>query len=144
MEKGAILIRLAVFLGFLALVVLVQRFWFLGAWHRIQTVNKPAIRQALQGIWVAALVLFLATFLDPFVGGFIPRRGVGLWLISASRLWLFASFFGFLAIEFVNGVAEIAEEDDHHPEIDIRSQPEGPDAGHRLLSPVTVAGASAQ
>ncbi|MDR3401756.1 MAG: 4a-hydroxytetrahydrobiopterin dehydratase [Chthoniobacter sp.] len=24
------------------------------------------------------------------------------------------------AIEFVNGVAEIAEEDDHHPEIDIR------------------------
>ena len=25
------------------------------------------------------------------------------------------------AIEFVNGVAEIAEEDDHHPDIDIRS-----------------------
>ena len=24
------------------------------------------------------------------------------------------------AIEFVNGVAEIAEEDDHHPEIDVR------------------------
>ncbi len=24
------------------------------------------------------------------------------------------------AIEFVNGVAEIAEEDDHHPDIDIR------------------------
>ena len=24
------------------------------------------------------------------------------------------------SIEFVNGVAEIAEEDDHHPEIDIR------------------------
>ncbi len=34
------------------------------------------------------------------------------------RLFEFDDFS--LAIEFVNGVAEIAEEEDHHPEIDIR------------------------
>ena len=104
MEKGAFFIRLAVFLTFLALMIFVQRFWFLSAWQRIQTVNKPVVRQVLQGIWVAALVLFLATFIDPFIGGVIPRRGVGLWLISASRLWLFASFFAFLAFQLVNGL----------------------------------------
>ena len=104
MEKGAILIRLAFFLAFLILVIFVQRFWFLGAWQRIQAINRPVVRQMLQGIWIAALVLFLATFLDPFVGGFIPRRGLGLWLIAASRLWLFASFFGFIAFQVVKGL----------------------------------------
>jgi uncharacterized protein len=104
LEKGAILIRAAFFAGFLALVVLVQRFWFVSAWQRIQSVSKPAVRQVLQGMWIAALVLFLATFLDPFLGGFIPRRGLGLWLIAVSRLWLFASFFAFLAFQLVGGL----------------------------------------
>ncbi len=37
---------------------------------------------------------------------------------AIERLFEFDDFSQ--AIEFVNGVAEIAEEDDHHPEIDIR------------------------
>jgi len=104
LDKGAFLVRSAFLLLFLTIVVLVQRFWFLSAWQRIQTVSKPVARQVLQGVWIAALVLFLATFLDPFVGGFIPRRGLGLWLITASRLWLFASFFAFVAFELVSGL----------------------------------------
>ena len=104
MEKGAILLRAVFFLALLALIVLVQQFWFGSAWQRIQSVSKPAARQVLQGIWIAALALFLATFLDPFLGGFIPRRGLGLWLVSSSRLWLFASFFAFLAFQLVSGL----------------------------------------
>ncbi|HEY7616213.1 MAG TPA: hypothetical protein VH744_05370, partial [Terriglobales bacterium] len=104
MEKASFIFRLVIFLSFLVLVVFVQRFWFLSAWHRIQDVTRPLARHALQTAWVIALVILLATFLDPFLGRFIPRRGWGSWMIAVTRLWLFASFFAFLAFHLVTAL----------------------------------------
>ena len=43
------------------------------------------------------------------------------WELEKKRIERLFEFDDFSqAIEFVNGVAEIAEEEDHHPEIDIR------------------------
>ena len=43
------------------------------------------------------------------------------WELEKKRIERLFEFDDFSqAIEFVNGVAEIAEEDDHHPEIDVR------------------------
>lgn len=101
MEKGALLLRLGVFLGFVALIYCVQRFWFVNAWHRILEVSRPAIRHVLQGVWWTALVLLLVAFLDPFLGHVLPRRGLGSWIIAISRLWLVASLFALLGYEAV-------------------------------------------
>ena len=101
MEKGALLLRLSVFLGFIALIYFVQRFWFVNAWHRIQEIPRSALRHTLQGIWWTALLVLLAGFLDPFLGHILPRRGPFSWVIALSRLWVVASLFAFLAYELV-------------------------------------------
>lgn len=101
MEKGALLLRLGVFLGFVALIYFVQRFWFVNAWHRIQGISRPMLRHTLQGVWWMALLVLLAGFLDPFLGHIFPRRGLGSWVIAISRLWLVASVFAFLAFQLV-------------------------------------------
>jgi len=101
LEKGALLLRLGVFLGFVALIYFVQRFWFVNAWHRIQGISRPALRHTLQGVWWMALLVLLAGFLDPFLGHILPRRGLGSWVIAISRLWLVASLFAFLAYQLV-------------------------------------------
>lgn len=45
-----------------------------------------------------AVLVLLATVLELPFGHFIPHRGPGNWVFSASRLWLLASFFGGLAV----------------------------------------------
>ena len=62
------LLRYAIFFGFIALLYLTQRFWFIGAWHRIEAVSSPAQRSALQVAWFIALLLLVASFLDPLLG----------------------------------------------------------------------------
>ncbi|MGD1075292.1 MAG: metallophosphoesterase [Thermodesulfovibrionales bacterium] len=47
---------------------------------------------------ITAVFLLLATVLDVPAGHFISRRGPGNEVLSASRLWLLASSFGFLAV----------------------------------------------
>lgn len=101
MEKGAVVVRLLFFLAFLSLILFVQRFWFLNAWRRIQELSNSGARHILQGAWFLALGLLLLTILDPFLGRVIPRRAPGIWLIAASRIWLIASVFGFLAFQAV-------------------------------------------
>lgn len=102
MEKGALLLRIGIFLVFVALIYSVQRFWFVNAWHRIEEISRPALRHLLQGTWWVALVVLLVAFLDPFLGHILPRRGPGSWIIAISRLWMFASVFALLAYEAVS------------------------------------------
>ena len=98
------LVPLLVFLSFAVLLILVQRFWFLGAWHWIATVSRPAFKIPLQITWFAALFLFVATFLDSMAGRFLSRTEVGKWIIAAGRIWLFASLFAFALIKLVGVV----------------------------------------
>src|SRR6202008_4864380 len=90
---------------FLWLMYLVQRFWFIRAWRFIKTIVQPGLRYLFQGLWIAAVLVLLIAILDPVLGGFIPCRGLGNWVIYASRLWLVGSFFGFLCVTLV-GVIE--------------------------------------
>ena len=102
------LIRLIVFFLVLASIILVQRFWFANAWRWIEHVSYPAVRHALQGVWIAALALLLITFIEPFLGRLIPREGVGSWLSGMTRVWLIASLFAFMAFQAVAAVGWIS------------------------------------
>jgi predicted MPP superfamily phosphohydrolase len=102
--KFSDLIPILVFLTFSVLLILVQRFWFLGAWHWIATVTQPAVRILLQIAWFAALFLFAATFLDSAAGRVLSRTEVGKWIIAAARIWLLASLFAFLLVKLVGAV----------------------------------------
>lgn len=53
---------------------------------------------------IAVALALLAALLDPLFGHVISRFGLGKDLITFSRLWLFASFFAFLAVESVGAV----------------------------------------
>jgi len=102
-----ILLRLGIFLTFLALLYLTQRFWFMGAWRLIGEIMRPGLRSALQVTWVAALIVFVVAFFDPLFGHILSKIEGGKWIIAAARIWLVASIFAFLAIQLVHGVGWI-------------------------------------
>jgi uncharacterized protein len=95
------LLRLVIFLGFIALLYWTQRFWFVGAWQWIGLLNRPTLRSALQILWYVALLLVVVGFLDPLLGHAVSKIAGGKWITAAARLWLFASLFGFIAVKIV-------------------------------------------
>ena len=99
--RALFLLRLAILLGFIFLIYLSQRFWFLGAWHWIAAVQRTNLRNTLQVLWYVALLTFLAGFLDPMLGHAVSKVAGGKWVTAAARIWLVASFFGFFAVRFV-------------------------------------------
>jgi predicted MPP superfamily phosphohydrolase len=102
------MIRFVLFLAFIGLIVVIQRFWFVNAWHWIQDVTRDGTRHTLEGLWVGAIVLLLSSLLAPLFGRLWPRGGIGSALVAVSRVWLVASFFGFLAFQSVEIVGWIS------------------------------------
>jgi len=96
--RGLILYRFAFLIVLLLVLYIVQRFWFLRAWRLVGAVTEPGWRHLLNGLLVAAAAVVLATILDPMLGRFIPRQGLGNWVVATSRVWLIASFLGFLVV----------------------------------------------
>jgi uncharacterized protein len=101
-------LRFVIFFAFLALIVLIQRFWLVGAWRWTQAAMPASARYLLQGLWVAAVLVLLASFLEPFVGRMLPRGPVGTWLVGGARVWLLASFFAFFAFQSVQVVGWVS------------------------------------
>ena len=99
-----IVLRIAIFLTFIALLFLTQRFWFMGAWNWIAEITNPGLRSALQISWVCALIVFVLAFFDPLLGHVLDKVGGGKWIIGAARIWLVASIFAFLAFQLVHGI----------------------------------------
>lgn len=93
----------------LALTPLAQPFWFGRAWHVIDAMAWPGPRYLLQSLWLAAVLVVVATVLDLLVGPVIPRRGLGPWGRAVSRLWLIASCIGYLAVTAVGGVEWLSQ-----------------------------------
>ncbi len=105
-SKGSIVLisRVLFFALFLLAVYAVQRFWFLQAWRRIQSLAVAPWRHGLEIALIAlALIVFAAAF-DPLLGHPVSRVDFGKGLVTFSRLWLAASFFAFLAVKSVGGV----------------------------------------
>src|SRR5437588_525208 len=102
------LLRLGIFLGFLALISLTQRFWFVGAWHWIGSIQRSNLRSGLQILWCVALLTILAGFLDPMLGHALSKIAGGKWITAATRIWLVASFFGFFAVKLVGIIGWIS------------------------------------
>jgi predicted MPP superfamily phosphohydrolase len=100
LDKVSGLLRLGTVLGFLALVYLTQRFWFVGSWRRIAKISSPRARQLLQGIWILSLVLLVGTFFNPLFHRLFSV-GLGGWTIGIARVWLLASFFAFFALQLI-------------------------------------------
>jgi uncharacterized protein len=107
-----ILIRILSFALFLLLAYAVQRFWYMRAWTWIGSLSNSKLRFGFRSGLIAFVVALLATLLDPLLGRGISRISFdgfafGKALATVCRLWIVASFFGFLAVEFV-GVIEWA------------------------------------
>ena len=89
----------------LALTPLAQPFWFLQAWHVIDTVPWSVLRAPLQGLWVTAALVVLAAALDLLLGQLILRRVLGPWGRAVARLWVIVSCLAFLAVTAVGALA---------------------------------------
>ncbi len=92
-------------MALLSIIYIVRRFWFLRGWQLIGALAAPAPRYLLHGLLVIAAAAVLVSILDPMLGHFIPRQGVGHWVVATSRVWLLASLFGYLVVSSV-GVME--------------------------------------
>ena len=87
----------------------VQRFWFVRAWTWISSHSNSSWRLGLHAGLIAIAAAILATMLGPLLGGGVSRIGfggvnIGKSLATFARLWLVASFFGFLAVESVGAI----------------------------------------
>lgn len=102
------LLRSFIFFGFLAAIAFIQWFWFVNAWRWINSLERGATGYLLRGLWIAAVVVMLATFLEPFFGRLVPRGPIGTWLTGGARVWLVASVFAFLAYQSVELVGWIS------------------------------------
>ena len=79
------------------------------AWTWIAALSNANWRFGLHAALIALAAALLAMLLDPMLGHGISRLRLGTFsfgksLITIARLWLVASFFGFLAIESVGAV----------------------------------------
>jgi predicted MPP superfamily phosphohydrolase len=108
-----ILSRVLFFALFLLAVYAVQRFWFMRAWTWIASFSNSNWRFGLHAGLIALAATLLATLLDPLFGHGISRildslslgsLNLGKSLTTLARLWLVASFFGFLAVQSVGAV----------------------------------------
>jgi hypothetical protein len=91
----------------------VQRFWFLRAWNWITALSNANWRFGLHAGLIALAAALLAMLLDPMLGHGVSRIldrlslggvSVGKSFTTFARLWLVASFFGFLAVESVEAI----------------------------------------
>ncbi len=95
------LFRLLVVLLVLGLLLVSQRFWLTRAWRLASRVARPAVKAVLR----AVLVLVVAAMVLPLGGwllGLMPRHNA--WFATVG-LWLSSSFFAFLAVQCVRGLA---------------------------------------
>lgn len=69
-----------------ALMCVGQGFWCVRAWRVIDAIAWPGPRYLLRGLWMAAMLVVLATVLDPMIGPVIPRGGLRTWMLAVSRL----------------------------------------------------------
>src|SRR5690242_11342728 len=95
------ILRLLIFLTFILLVYITQRFWLVGGWHWIAAIPADGLRTVLQVGWFAALILLVTGFFDPMLGHPFSKIFGGKWIVAATRIWLIASFFGFFALKLV-------------------------------------------
>lgn len=98
-----IAIRLAIFLGFLVLIVFAQRFWFSHAWQAITRIVSPQLRRVMQVVWAIALALVIVSFFYPFFRRFISVGSFSR-VFSFGWTWLVVAVFGFLVFELVIGL----------------------------------------
>jgi len=84
------------------------------AWTWIGSFSNVNWRFGLHAVLIALAAALLVTILDPLLGHWISRHSpdsfsfgglnLGKSLVTISRLWLVASFFGFLAVESVGAI----------------------------------------
>lgn len=93
------LFQLVFYLVLLPVLYLIQRFWFLKAWHGIRKLSAPLARKILQGLWFAAAALLFLVVVDSSkhilprnIPGNLILSGAMMWF-GASALWLAATFF---------------------------------------------------
>jgi predicted MPP superfamily phosphohydrolase len=96
-------------MGILMITPLAQSFWFLQAWRVINAVVWPEARALLQGLWIVAVLVVLATVLDLLGCRAIPPQVFGPWRRAGAHLWLIASCLGFVVLTVVGGLGWLSQ-----------------------------------
>jgi uncharacterized protein len=97
-------ISFLIFLAILGLVFLAQRYWVRTGLRATRHVGSQRWREILQMLITGLAAWLVVIVFDRLFVHFIPRRGPGLWMITAAQLWLIPSTFGYLLIKVVHGV----------------------------------------
>jgi len=93
-----------IFLAILGLIFLAQRYWVRAGFRAIRHIKSPRWNRALRILLTTLAVWLLVTVIDRLFLHFIPRRGPGMWMLTAAQLWLIPSTFGYLLIKLVHAV----------------------------------------
>ena len=101
----------------LALMYLAQGIWFAKAWRRSGSA-RPSSRKLLRWLLAAAGVVLLATGMAPlsmryFSKSYFPHHGFAYWVLTAARVWMFASFLGLLVLMAVQAALWLAAKGAH-------------------------------
>ncbi len=107
--KELISSRFLFHVALLSFLYLVQRFWFTRAWRLTGSVRRPGWRILLRCLLTAAVLALLASVPDLPFGHFTRHTGMAHRLLSAaSRAWLMASSFAFMAVMTVKLVERLS------------------------------------
>jgi predicted MPP superfamily phosphohydrolase len=101
-----LILRTVIGLSVLGLLFLSQRFWYRAIWRVTSNWGSQGLRVAVRLIYVALLLLIIATSADGFRvmrGGRHLLSGVNLITIFAG-LWFFSALFAYLAVKLVRGI----------------------------------------
>jgi predicted MPP superfamily phosphohydrolase len=76
---------------------LVQRFWFRSLWRFTDKFRSHPLRQIVRGLFVAAFLLLIPSFIEKFTGiRLLSRFATVRFIVSLTQVWLFMSFLAFL------------------------------------------------
>ena len=91
--------RLWIWLLFIPVIFIVQRYWLMRARRSIRLIGWPRLKALLAGVWFAAVLMLSATVFDMYFWRFLPHRFLSDWLFAGVRLWLVASTLGYVSLK---------------------------------------------
>lgn len=93
--------RLWIWLTFIPLIYIVQRYWSLTAWRHVKSVARPWVKAFLGGILLSALLMVTATVFDMYFWRFLPHHYLSNWIFAGCKLWLMASILGYVSLKLI-------------------------------------------
>lgn len=92
----------------MCIMYLVQAFWFVKAWRLTDGIRLPFFRKLLRFLLAPAGLVLIAAGIDPLELSLFQHQGPVDWVLTAARVWLFASCVGFCLVAAVRAAGWFA------------------------------------